>query len=139
MKKTLLTTALIIALAAGFAYAHGGWGRGSHNGYGMMGTGMMGGGNGMMGKGFRGGANNWDCPGRTSAAGSDWWGSDQQQTFLDETATLRKQLNDKRFEFMEAKRNPETTAEQLGTLEKELIDLRTQISTKARQYRGTVQ
>lgn len=127
MKNTLLATALIVALTAGFAYAHGGWGHGKQNGY------------GMMGKGMRGDGNNWNCPGRNGAGGADWQGSDQQQTFLNETATLRKQLNDKRFELREASRNPESTAEQLGSLQKEMIDLRTQIGQKAQQLQDSAQ
>lgn len=134
MKNTLLATALIVALTAGFAYGHGGWGKGGQNG-----ANMMGGGYGMTGKGIRGGGNNWNCPGRAGGAGADWWGSEQQQTFLDETVTLRKQLNEKRFEFREASRNPDITAEQLGTLQKEMIDLRTQIGQKAQQLQGTAQ
>lgn len=132
MKNTLLATALIVALTAGFAYAQGGWGHGRQNG-----NGMMGGGYEMMGKGMRGGGNNWNCPGQ--ATGANWRGSDQQQTFLDETATLRKQLHDKRFEFRELSRNPDSTAEQLGTLEKEMIDLRTQIGQKAQQLQASAQ
>ena len=55
--------------------------------------------------------------------------------FLADTVQLGKEINDKRFEYQEAPRNPQTTREQLATLEKGIIDLRTQLADKADQYR----
>ena len=75
---------------------------------GMMGNGMMG--NGMM----RG-----------------YYQSEECQKFLDETADLRKELYDKRFEYYEANRNPKTTVETLTKLEREIFDLQKKIYAKA--------
>lgn len=79
-----------------------------------MGRGMMGG--GMMGHGMMG------------------YGSSQSeecQKFFDENAGLRKELNNKRFEYQEAMRNPKTTSETIGKLAKELHELYQKIREKA--------
>jgi mono/diheme cytochrome c family protein len=92
-------------------------GRGMMGG-GMMGGGMMGGGmmsGGMMGGGMMGGYSH----------------SEECQKFLDETAGLRKELYNKRFEYSEAYRNPKTTAETLVQLEREIYDLQKKIYAKA--------
>ncbi len=80
---------------------------------GMMGSGMMGG--GMMGGGMMGGYHQ----------------SEECQKFLDETAGLRRELYNKRFEYSEAYRNPKTTAETLVQLEREIYDLQKKIYAKA--------
>jgi hypothetical protein len=136
MKKIIIASVLIVGLAAGFAYSHGN----GRSGYGnnMMGSsyGMMGGGNGMMGGGYgmmgsNGGEGNYyDCPGAASF-GQGGWNSEPHQEFLEETVDLRKEMNDKRFDYMEAQRNPNTSREQLAEIEKGMIDLRTQLSEKA--------
>ena len=46
---------------------------------------------------------------------------------------MRKEMNDKRFDYMEAQRNPNTSREQLAEIEKEIIDLRTKLSVEAEQ------
>lgn len=143
MKKIIIASVLIVGLAAGFAYSHGNGRAGYGNnmmgsGYGMMGggNGMMGGGYGMMGGGYGmmggngGDGNYYDCPGAASI-GQGGWNSETQQKFLEETVGLRKEMNDKRFDYMEAQRNPNTSREQLAEIEKEIIDLRTQLSAKA--------
>lgn len=134
MKKIIIASILVVGLAAGFAYAHGngngyGYGmRGEHHG--MMGsnTGMMGGNYGMMGGG------QFDCPG-ANFYGQSNWSNESQQNFLEETASIRKQMNNKRFEYMEAQRAPETTNQKLADIEKEMIDMHTQLEDKAKQYR----
>ena len=86
-------------------------------GYGMMGGGMMGRGNmghGMMGGGMMGG----------------YYHSEECQKFLDDTAGLRKELYNKRFEYSEAYRNPKTTPEAIVKLEREIYELQKQIYAK---------
>ena len=95
-------------------------------GYGMMGPGMMG--PGMMGYGGGYG----DCPG-AAYFGPDGWNRESQQKFLEDTVGLRKELNDKWFEYSEAQRNPNTTQEQLAAIEKQVIDIRTKLQEKAEQ------
>jgi hypothetical protein len=94
---------------------HGGYGMGSGMmGQGMMGRGMMGGqgmGPGMMGRGYR--SQSPEC-----------------QKFFDETAGLRKELHNKRFEYFEASRNPKTTGESLAKIENEVRDLQQKIYAK---------
>lgn len=141
MKKIIIASVLVVGLAAGFAYAHNNdFGRGGYGGhmmgggYGMMGPGMMGGNYGMMG-GYGGSKGSYgDCPG-ASWFGQDGWNSEPHQKFLEDTVGLRKELNDKAFEFGEAQRNPNTTREQLATIQKEMIDIRTKLQDKAEQYR----
>jgi len=140
MKKALIASILVVGLAAGFAFAHGNGGFGGRGWGGhMMGPGMMGGsyemmGPGMMGSGMKGGYGSGygNCPG-ASYFGQDGWNSEPHQKFLEDTVGLRKELNDKRFEYAEAQRNPETTREQLAAIEKEVIDIRTQLQEKAEQ------
>ncbi len=112
MKTLIAGLAITLLLVLGaMAYAHGpgagGW-SGGHmmgQGYGghMMGT--------MMGWGGQG-------------AGPD-------KKFLDETADLRKNLHEKRFEYFEANRNPGTDSETLAGLEKEIYELQLKIHDKA--------
>lgn len=102
--KTLITTlAVATLLAAGaLAYAHGP-GYGGWSGGHMMGP--------MTG---------W---------GSTGTGADKK--FFDETADLRKELHEKRFEYFEASRGPYPDKEQLTNLEKEIYDLQTKIREKS--------
>ena len=60
------------------------------------------------------------------------------QKFLEETADLRKDLHNKKFEYFEARRNPETSDETVKKLEKEMYELQTKIREKApaRAYGG---
>jgi mono/diheme cytochrome c family protein len=106
----------------------GGMMGGGMMGGGMMGGGMMGGGmmgGGMMGGGMMGGG----MMGRGMMGG--YYQSEECQKFLDETAGLRKELYNKRFEYSEAYRNPKTTAETIVQLEREIYDLQKKIYAKA--------
>jgi len=81
-----------------------------------MGPGMMGGyGYGGYGQ-RRGYSQNKEC-----------------QKFLDDTAKLRKELHEKRFEYSEAIRNSKTSPETITGLEKEIRQLQENISSKAPQ------
>lgn len=53
------------------------------------------------------------------------------QKFLEETRDLRKQLHEKRFEYFEALRNPETSKETIEKIEKEITELQQKIYEKA--------
>ena len=114
MKKILAGIAVIAIIAAGaaaFAHGPGRWGghmRGPGYGVHMMGPGYGGPMKGMSGPGY----------------GAD-------QTFLNETADLRKELHNKKFEYFEASRDPKTTVETLSRLEKEIYDIKSRIHEKA--------
>ena len=104
-------------------------GPGMMGGYGMMGQGHMGG-YGMMGQGHMGGM----------MGGYGYRGSDPEtykkyqedyQKYLDDTADLRRKLHNKRFEYKEAARNPDTTRKSLLKLEKDMMDLQWKIYEKA--------
>ena len=144
MKKPIIISFLMIILTAGFVSAHGnGWGGGQQGqmrmggGYGgqMMGPGMMGGGYGgqMMGPGARGGSFG-SCP-CGAWFGQNYQNNDAYQKFMEETFDLRKELNSKQFEYAEMMRNPNTSREEIGSLEKEIFDLQHQLQEKASQYR----
>lgn len=109
MKKIIFALSAVLVLgAAVLAFAHGpGMGHGGR----MMGMGC----DGMMGSG----------------TGMCAMMSDQK--FLDETADLRKQLHDKKFEYFEAVRDPQTPSETLSGLEDEITALRGKISEKVPQ------
>jgi len=136
MKKVIIASILVVGLAAGFAYAHNNSnGMGGFGGH-MMGSGMMGT-NSMMGQGMMGssgsGGGYGDCPG-AAWFGKDGLTSESHQNFLKDTVVERKEMNAKRFDYMEAQRTSETSPEQLAELEKEMIDLRTKLQKKAEQY-----
>ena len=116
MKKIVVAALLVVATAAGFAYAHGGYG------YGMMD------GNSMMGPGMTGGA--YGCP-MTAWTGSNATAG-QYDKFLDNTVSLRKKLHDSEFNHYEAKRDPNTSPERLQTLEKEIAELQAGLQEQAR-------
>ncbi len=110
MRKAIIAVVGVIALlAAGTAYAHMyGWGGGYGQGYGGH---MWGGGPGAM---WGYGAND-----------------EETQKFLDETADVRRELNEKRFELREAYRTGDK--DKVEALEKELDGLRDQLREKAEE------
>jgi len=56
--------------------------------------------------------------------------SKECQKFLDETVEERKELNDKRFAYHEAIRDPESTADEVTKLENDIKELQGKISEK---------
>jgi hypothetical protein len=128
----------------GYGYGMGpgmmgyGWGMGP----GMMGYGRWGMGPGMMGYGCGMGPGmmgyGWGMgPGMMYGRGPGYYGhyskeqAEKEKKFLDETKDLRKQLYMKRFDYMEAARNPKTSAETLSKLRKEIGDLYEEIYKKS--------
>lgn len=113
MRKAIIAVVGVIALlAAGTAYAHMyGWGGGYGPGYGGH---MWGGGPGAM---WGYGAND-----------------EETQKFLDETADVRRELNEKRFELQEAYRAGDK--EKVETLRKEVDKLQEQLAEKGGFERG---
>jgi hypothetical protein len=114
--------------------------RGGYGGYGMGGPGMMGGYGGYgMGPGMMGGYGGYGMgPGMMGGYGGYGTGpgyghGEECQKFLDETAGMRKELYDKRFEYSEALRSPKTTTETAAKLEKDIRELQDNIYKKAPQ------
>lgn len=64
-------------------------------------------------------------------AGQESWTTEQTGLFLANTVDIRKELVVKRYEISEAKRDKNTTPDQLGKLDKELIEIRTKLQNKA--------
>ena len=126
MKKMIfvVTVALIFAIG-GFAYSHGTGYNGSGGGH-MMGQGC--GGN-MMGQGYGGHMMGQGYGGHMMARGGENF--EDNQKFLDETRDLRRDLHNKRFEYMELTRNPDTSSDALEKLEKEIFGLEDRIQEKA--------
>ncbi len=115
MKRLLAGMAVISLLAVGalaFADGPGGW-RGGH----MTGAGY--GGHMMSGQSAE------------QVMGRSGPGFKHDQKFLDETADLRKALHNKRFEYFEARRDPETTAESIAELEKEMREIQEKMHEKS--------
>jgi len=77
------------------------------------------------------------CGGHMTESMMGMCGQMADPKFLDETRDLRKSLHDKRFEYSEAARNPETSQEYLTQLEKDMSVLREQISGKLPQGERT--
>jgi peptidoglycan hydrolase CwlO-like protein len=141
MKRLLLISAIIVALTAAYAFAQMGGGmmgdqqgqkgqggmmggqQGQMGQGGMMGPGMMG--PGMMGPGMMGPGMGYDKgPGYEDD-------TEKYQKFLDDTTELRKELYDKRFEYFEAMRNPDTKQETISKLENEIQELQKKIYKNA--------
>jgi len=126
--KTLLTVIVAVSIisigAMAFAHGSGGWGGGHmmDRGYGghMMDQGSRG---HMMGDGYGGHMRGWTGSGSAPAQ--------TDQKFLDETSGLRKDLHNKRFEYFEAQRNPDTKVETLASMEKDIFALQDQIHKNA--------
>jgi hypothetical protein len=122
MKKLVISLAVVAAIltlgAAVYAYGPG-WEGGF---FGCPGYGY---GPQMMGPG----------PGYGPAAG--WRGAYDQKS-LDQTAALRRQLNDVRFDYLEAIRNPKTSPETVAKLEKKIGDLQEKLyaNNPRRTYGG---
>lgn len=92
-------------------------------GWGMMGRGGYGMRHGMMGYGGYG---------MGHMMGPGYYGhSPECQGFYKDSAKLRKELHDKRFEYFEALRDPKTTGETSFRLYKEIRDLEEKIYRKA--------
>ncbi len=99
---------------------------------------IMGGGSGMMGsgmmRGYGGDGDGYANPDR-SRLSRNGRNSEVHQKYLQDTAGMRKELHNKRFEYMEARRNPASNGDQLAALEREMYELRLEIQEKAEQYR----
>jgi hypothetical protein len=54
----------------------------------------------------------------------------QQQTFMNQTTELRKQMMELRFAYREAMRNPDTSPGDLARIEKQMLELRTKMMGK---------
>ena len=161
MKTTCIAAMLAIGLIAGTAVAetktdttsppqqqmrgtmmHGGMMGGGMMGPGMMHGGMMGG--GMMGPGMMhggmmgGGQDNWamGCSGMMGRALVSRTSPGQQQEFMNQTVELRKQMMEKRFAYMEAMRNPDTSPQDLAKIEKGMLELRTKMMDKMTSLQG---
>lgn len=114
MKKILSGIAVLLIISAGaLAFAHGPGGWGGH----MKGPGYSG---HMAGSGYGG-----------MFMGLSGRGNGTDQVFLNETADLRKELHNKKFEYFEARRDPKTTMETLSKLEKEIYEIQSMIREKA--------
>ena len=124
MKKLLVGISLVSILAFGtlaFAQGMGRWGSGhmtgSNNGGHMMGSGYGGHMDGTVYGGHMGGS-----------TGQRY---EEDQKFLDETVDIRKELHEKRFEYAEVARDPNTTMVTIRALEKEIYELESKINEKA--------
>lgn len=126
MRKMIIGVAVALIFAVGaFAYAHGPGYDGRSSGH-MMGQGY---GGHMMGKGHGGHMMGNEYGGHMMAR--EGAGLEDNQKFLDETKDLRKELHNKRFEYMELSRNSDTPGDTLMKLEKEIFGLEDSIREKA--------
>lgn len=112
MRKFVAGLALIALLAVGaVVYAHGHGSGGGHK----------------MEQGFDGG----DMMGAGCGAGQCGVENEESRKFLDETYSLRKEMHEKKFEYREALRNPDTTVATITKLAKEIQSLKETIREKA--------
>ncbi len=102
-------------------------------GYGMTGGGHMGsmmGGYGHMRGGHMGYGGN-DAAEPSPEAYEKY--QKEYQKYMDDTAGLRKKIHNKKFDYYEAARNPDTTRKTLLKIEKEIRDLQWEMYEKAPQ------
>jgi len=135
-KRFVVTTALACMLAAGTVSAQTpnemmqGTGSGTTSTQQTspaMGPGMMGGGMGM-GPGMMGGG---------MGMGPGMMGSlepEAQQKYLDATRDLRKKMQDKQFDYIEAARNPKANKADLLKKRKELWDIQQKLHEKVWEF-----
>ena len=62
--------------------------------------------------------------------------AENQEKFMDATKDMRKEMHMKRFEHMEAMRNPKTTLEELSTMEQKMLDSRKEMMKKAKTFQN---
>lgn len=156
MKRNITAAVMALSLVAGVAFAANSvdspvvdgtapgygmmYGPGPHHGMYKQGRGMRGWGGqaclmnsngpgmgqrGMMGPGFgmrRGG-------GMMDPALLE-----KRDQFLDATVELRKQIHDKQFSYMEARRNPSLTQGELQAQEKELFVMRQELQAERQKF-----
>ncbi len=138
MKAVALASMLALGLFAGTAVAQPAASQqmGDMTEGGMMNGGMMGG--GMMGGGMMEGRSTWGmgCNGMMGGAMMSQMSPGQQQEFMNQTVDLRKKMMEKRFVYMEAMRNPETSPQDLAKIEKEMLQLRTEMMDKMNTLQG---
>lgn len=137
LKKTVIVSILAFGLLTGPAFAQNAntiqpqqQVNNNMMGGGMMGQGMQGG--GMMGRGMmgQGNWNNMGCNGMMGGAMMNQMTPNQQQSFMDATAVLRQKMIDLRFAYREAMRNPDTDPKDLAKIEKQMLDIRSQMISK---------
>ena len=93
----------------------------------MMGSGMMGYGGHMMGSG---------CGEHMMGPDIMGYGAEKEdREFLDDTVGIRREMHNKKFEFSEALRNPDTTRKTLLRLKKEMLEIKIKIYEKAIQIK----
>jgi hypothetical protein len=127
MKRIFAVIAVVAVLSFGaLAFAHSGGGYGTH-GPGMMGYGGDGHGPGFMGYG---GNNRGHMMDRDTEYGYD----KETKEFLDKTTKLRKELHEKRFDYMEAERAGDEKKAQ--KLTKELDELAEKLYAEAPKSRS---
>lgn len=151
MRQVFITIAIIIAFSVTYGYAmmhEGGHmkgetqqGQAASPGYGMMGQGghMQGygsGGYGMMGQGYGGHMMGGDmmgsgCGGHMMGGMLGYGTAEEQQKFLNDTTELRREMHNKKFEYSEAMRNPDTKRATLFKLKKELLEIKVKMYEKA--------
>ena len=132
MKHILLISMIILVIMAGFGHTQmqghmmgsevqqraGGYypcGQTMGPGYGghMMGHGM-----GMMGPGYGGHM-------------MGYGDSESNRKFLDDTVDVRREMHNKKFDYFEASRNPDTKPEKISKLKKEMRALQIKMLEKA--------
>jgi len=154
MKDFILSTVLILSLVAAYSYADQeghmmgghmdspGYGETGESGSmsggmmnpakmhpGMMNPGMMGyGGCEMMNPGMMGSHQMMNDTRKSGMMGNV--SAEEKQKFLNKTGELRKQLMMKRFDYGEALRNPETKAEVLKSIQKDMWEIQKKITDK---------
>lgn len=126
MKKLGMVLGVLTILAFA-AFAYGQQGDSSSDSDYDMGPGMMGGYGGGHGGGYDGG---YGMMGPGYGRGNTWQ-KPECRKFYDDTVQLRKQLHDKRFEYMEVARDPKATGAHLAKVDKEIRELQKQLYHKA--------
>lgn len=120
--------ALSIMATSAHAMMGGGGYDGNHMGDSYGGSHMVDGYEGnSMGSGYRG---------NQYMARDGRLNSQERTQFYDETADLRRQLNSKRFDYEEVRRNPNTSRDDLFQIEREIRDIMYQINDRSRQFRS---
>jgi hypothetical protein len=141
MRKMFFALAIILVFSVAYGFAQ--MDEGGH----MMGQGMMGetqqgqtqeGDSHMMGPGMMGQGGHMMGPGGHMGCGEHMMGGmfgydteEEQKKFLDDTTDLRREMHNKKFEYSEALRKPDTNRATLLKLQKEMLEIKVKMYEKA--------
>ncbi len=127
IKKSIIASILALGFFAGPAFAQNSDTTEQRQ---QMGGNMMGMQGGMMGMQGQGNWGGMGCNGMMGGGMMNQMTPGQQQAFMNQTTELRQEMMELRFAYGEAMRNSATDPKELAKIEKQMLDIRSQMMGK---------